>query len=488
MLGALCRYYYPGMVEVDGERQAAEQWSHWRLKEYVRPDEGSSAGGSSVGVVVKGAAVKLKGEHLRYRLENEDDMEVLWSVRRHFCRAAEKVIDDAFYNARISAMCQYYKRIKGENMSKEKGASQIYLTEQQDLQVSVDWIMKDVEAWRWLAKKWSTPEWIASSKSHRENRGKAGPGHRFGADGHYSLARRMEHESRVPPSFMYVFVRGYRGPDPMNLEVLCTEAAREKMMAYGEEMTQRHGPDFDWRQAEVCFWHQGCRLRLEYISSKEIVFVVWEFSLLKDSLRYLGIGGGSCSTRGGSSGNTNDRAADKHDSLHGFLPLGYHSSIGTRRELATLLPSSNVSTVGVDSVGATTPGLATTSGVDDGTTGLPATSRGSVPSPGWMASQGSQLASGWMAPQGSQPPPSWMAPQGSQPPLGWMTPQGSQPSSGWMPAAAPHFNPWMQSPLQQYGSQGSASRPRGSTPDAEGHDDLAGSGGASGHNYQSPQE
>ncbi|WVZ58517.1 hypothetical protein U9M48_008788 [Paspalum notatum var. saurae] len=252
MLGALCRYYYPGMVEVDGERQVAEQWSHWRLKEYVRPDEGSSAGGSSArGIVVKGAAVKLKGELLRYRLKNEDDMEVLRSVRRHFCRAAEKVIDDAFYNIRISAVCQYYKRIKGENMSKEKGASQIYVTEQQYLQISVDWIVKDVKAWRWLAKKWSTPEWIASSKSHRENRGKAGPGHRFGADGHYSLARRMEHESEVPPSFMDVFVRGHRGPDPTNPEVLCTEAAREKMMAYGEEMTQRHGSDFHRRQTEV---------------------------------------------------------------------------------------------------------------------------------------------------------------------------------------------------------------------------------------------
>ncbi|WVZ79735.1 hypothetical protein U9M48_027279 [Paspalum notatum var. saurae] len=41
--------------------------------------------------------------------------------------------------------------------------------------------------------------------------------------------------------------------------------------------------------------------------------------------------------------------ADKHDDLHGFLPSG------------------------VDRVGATTPGLATTSGVDDGTPGLPTT-------------------------------------------------------------------------------------------------------------------
>ncbi|WVZ84140.1 hypothetical protein U9M48_031201 [Paspalum notatum var. saurae] len=292
-----------------------------------------------------------------------------------------------------------YKWIKGENMSKEKGASQIYLIKQHYLQVSVDWIVKDVEAWRWLAKKWSTPEWIASSKSHRENRGKAGPRHRFSADGHYSLARRMEHESGVPPSFMDVFVRGHRGPDLTNPEVLCTEAAREKMMAYGEEMTQCDGPDFDWRQAEVdaealhasgrgkkawqvCLWHQGCRLRPEYILSKEIGFVVWEFLLLKDSLRYPGRGGGLCSTKGGSSGNTNGQAADKHDSLHGFLPSGYRSSIGTQRELATLLPSSNVSAVGVDRVGATTPGLATTSGMGDGTPGLPATSRVDDGTPG----------------------------------------------------------------------------------------------------------
>ncbi|WVZ79944.1 hypothetical protein U9M48_027466 [Paspalum notatum var. saurae] len=200
----------------------------------------------------------------------------------------------------------------------------------------------------------------------------------------------MEHESGVPPSFMDVFVRGHRAPDPTNPEVLCTEAAREKMMAYGEEMTLRHGPDFDWRQAEVDAealhasggGRRHGRLRPEYISSKEIGFVVWEFSLLKDSSRYPGIGGGSCSTRGGSSGNTNGRAADKHDNLHGFLPSGYHSSIGTRRELATLLPSSNVSAAGVDGVGAATPGLSTTSGVDNGTTGLPATSRVDDGTPG----------------------------------------------------------------------------------------------------------
>ncbi|WVZ51715.1 hypothetical protein U9M48_002830 [Paspalum notatum var. saurae] len=239
-------------------------------------------------------------------------------------------------------------------MSKEKEASQIYLTEQQYLQVSVDWIVKDVEAWRRLAKKWSTPEWNASSKSHRENRGKAGPGHRFGVDRHCSLARRMEHESGVPPSFMDVFVRGHRGSDPTNPKVLCTEAAREKMMAYGEEMTQRHGPDFDWRQAEV---------DAEALHASDYDQTISRAKRSGSSSR------SSCSSRTARDTQTKEEARVAQEEAR------YHSSIGTRRELATLLPSSNVSAAGVDSVGATTPGLATTSGVDNSTIGLLATSR-----------------------------------------------------------------------------------------------------------------
>ena len=49
MLGSLCRYYYPGMVEVGGQRQAAMQWSHWGLKDYIVGDEGTSASASSEG-------------------------------------------------------------------------------------------------------------------------------------------------------------------------------------------------------------------------------------------------------------------------------------------------------------------------------------------------------------------------------------------------------------------------------------------------------
>ena len=50
VLGSLCRFYYPGMVELNGERFAAMPWVDWGLKDYVEPGESgesSSGGGSS---------------------------------------------------------------------------------------------------------------------------------------------------------------------------------------------------------------------------------------------------------------------------------------------------------------------------------------------------------------------------------------------------------------------------------------------------------
>ena len=38
VLGALCRYHYPGMVVVNGEPQAATRCAHWGLKREVLED------------------------------------------------------------------------------------------------------------------------------------------------------------------------------------------------------------------------------------------------------------------------------------------------------------------------------------------------------------------------------------------------------------------------------------------------------------------
>ena len=64
-----------------------------------------------------------------------------------------------------------YRKIKGQKMSKALGANEIYLTEEQYLESVVDWLAKDMEAWRWLAKRWASPEWIAESQKHRANCG-----------------------------------------------------------------------------------------------------------------------------------------------------------------------------------------------------------------------------------------------------------------------------------------------------------------------------
>jgi hypothetical protein len=57
------------------------------------------------------------------------------------------------YNARIATVNYYYKKIKGQKMNKALGANEIYLTEEQYLESVVDWLAKDMEAWRWLAKR-----------------------------------------------------------------------------------------------------------------------------------------------------------------------------------------------------------------------------------------------------------------------------------------------------------------------------------------------
>jgi hypothetical protein len=50
--------------------------------------------------------------------EIEEDQAQWARVKRHFRKCADKVIKDAMYNARIAAVNYYYKKIKGQKMSK----------------------------------------------------------------------------------------------------------------------------------------------------------------------------------------------------------------------------------------------------------------------------------------------------------------------------------------------------------------------------------
>lgn len=259
VLGTLCRYYYPGAIVISGEKVAAHEWSHWGLKPYMEQGECSNSSGSSGGRTCQSVVWSEFWD--RFRLENvdDDDREAWREIKRHFCRAAEKVVKDAMYNARITAVNNYFKTVKKQNMSKDLGAARIYLSEEQYLESHMDWIVKDMDAWRWFAKKWASPEWIAESEKHRANKGDE-PGHKYGADGHYGLSRCLEAKTGQEQSWMSVYVQGHRGTDPTNQDVLCTEAAKEKLVRYGKEMTRRHGSDFDWMNSDLdveALYHSG---------------------------------------------------------------------------------------------------------------------------------------------------------------------------------------------------------------------------------------
>ncbi|WVZ58494.1 hypothetical protein U9M48_008766 [Paspalum notatum var. saurae] len=146
------------------------------------------------------------------------------ALKRHFSKAAEKVIHDSLYNAMVTAVCHYYKSVKGENMTKKKEANTIYLKEEEYLKTE--------------------------SEGKRINRGQD-PGHKYEADGYFGLQRRMEAESGTQQSFLNVFLRGHRGPDPNNTDVLCSQAAKDKLDRYGKEMVKHHGEGVQWMQQPI---------------------------------------------------------------------------------------------------------------------------------------------------------------------------------------------------------------------------------------------
>lgn len=190
----------------------------------------------------------------RYRLADEDDYDALKRAKAVFIKAAQKVLKDSFANARIQAVVNYFKSVEKVNKKRSAEVRRTHLTEEQYLQSSVDWIMKDMDAWRWMCKWWASPEFQQTSERNRANRTSRRGEHRYGADGHVGLSQRMvrnaastvvtpficphvdnfgiqEAETGEAPSFVQVFIRGHRGPDPQNPSVLCDEAAAQKMVS-----------------------------------------------------------------------------------------------------------------------------------------------------------------------------------------------------------------------------------------------------------------
>ena len=126
------------------------------------------------------------------------------------------------------------------------------------MQHSIPWIAANDAAWHALCRYWASAEFKAKSVRHSSNRGTESY-HKYGGDDHFRLAKRMvsaiyfifvdcswlavisdynvcqmyvqEASSGVVPSDVQIYLRGHRGPDPANPDVLCSQKATDRVVS-----------------------------------------------------------------------------------------------------------------------------------------------------------------------------------------------------------------------------------------------------------------
>jgi hypothetical protein len=67
----------------------------------------------------------------------------------------------------------------------------LYLQKEEYVQGTVDWLVKDAEAWESLCGHWASPAFIAKSERARQNWLSKRSMHYYGADGHVQKVQRM---------------------------------------------------------------------------------------------------------------------------------------------------------------------------------------------------------------------------------------------------------------------------------------------------------
>jgi hypothetical protein len=107
-----------------------------------------------------------------------------------FNKVARKVIKDAIKHARLVSISVFYTQVLKQEM-KPTLAHGIYLTKEQHLQGSVDWLVKDPKAWDWLCGWWASVEFRAISERNRQNQLSKASVHHYGADDHVRKTQRM---------------------------------------------------------------------------------------------------------------------------------------------------------------------------------------------------------------------------------------------------------------------------------------------------------
>jgi hypothetical protein len=109
-----------------------------------------------------------------------------------FHNSARKVVKDAIKHARFQSIAYYHRNMLKQPMNtRQAKALNLYLQMEEYVQSTVDWLVKDAEAWDSLCEHWASPVFVAKFERSRQNRLSKRSVHHYGADGHVRKVQRM---------------------------------------------------------------------------------------------------------------------------------------------------------------------------------------------------------------------------------------------------------------------------------------------------------
>jgi hypothetical protein len=127
--------------------------------------------------------------HELYRLPEGVFEQVAFVV---FHNSAQKVVKDAIKPARFQSIAYYHRNMLKQPMNtRQAKALNLYLQMEEYVQSTVDWLVKDAEAWDSLCEHWASPVFVAKFERSRQNRLSKRSVHHYGADGHVRKVQRM---------------------------------------------------------------------------------------------------------------------------------------------------------------------------------------------------------------------------------------------------------------------------------------------------------
>jgi hypothetical protein len=85
-----------------------------------------------------------------------------------FHNSARKVVKDAIKHARSQSIAYYHRNVLKQPLNtRQVKPLNLYLQKEEYVQGTVDWLVKDMEAWDFLCEHWASPAFVAKFERAR---------------------------------------------------------------------------------------------------------------------------------------------------------------------------------------------------------------------------------------------------------------------------------------------------------------------------------